>query len=64
MPQRVCVDASLALLLLLPEILTPKVEAMWQSWSEENTETCLFLSPAAIEPVIAPNLFGRPLCPP
>lgn len=45
MPQRVCLDASLALLLLLPEILTPKVEAMWQSWSEENVE------------IVAPPLF-------
>lgn len=34
----VCVDASLALMLLIPHDLTPKVEALWHSWSEKEVE--------------------------
>lgn len=38
MADRVCVDASLALMLLLPHDLTPKVEALWRAWAEEESE--------------------------
>ena len=45
MPEPVCVDASLALMLLLPHDLTRQVEALWQAWIEEEIE------------VVAPPLF-------
>lgn len=45
MAGRVCVDASLALMLLIPHDLTPKAEALWQSWSEEDLQ------------IVAPPLF-------
>ena len=37
MPGQVCVDASLALMLLLPHERTPKGEALWRSWRESHT---------------------------
>jgi predicted nucleic acid-binding protein len=43
MASYVCVDASFALMLLLPHNETPQVEALWQFWAEEG-----------IEPVSAP----------
>ncbi|MBI2863811.1 MAG: type II toxin-antitoxin system VapC family toxin [Chloroflexi bacterium] len=45
MPGMVCVDASLALMLLLQESLTPTAEALWQDWAERDTE------------ILAPPLF-------
>lgn len=39
MAERVCVDASLALMLLLPHDLTPKVEGLWRYWVERDIET-------------------------
>lgn len=38
MPFRVCVDASLALMLLLPQELSLQVETLWRSWVESETE--------------------------
>ena len=39
MAGQVCVDASFALMLLLPHDLSPKAEAIWQSWMESDVET-------------------------
>jgi predicted nucleic acid-binding protein len=33
---RVCVDASLAVATLVPELVTPQASAMWQSWVDER----------------------------
>ncbi len=44
MPQ-VCIDASLALKLVLPEPDSAKVQAQWKRWLEEGTE------------LVAPSLF-------
>lgn len=38
MAGQVCVDASLALMLLLPHDLTPQVESLWRTWSQEETD--------------------------
>lgn len=38
MAAHVCVDASLALMLLLPHELSPQAEAMWRSWLQEGTD--------------------------
>ncbi|MBI2305324.1 MAG: type II toxin-antitoxin system VapC family toxin [Chloroflexi bacterium] len=39
MAGQVCVDASLALMLLLPHDLTPQADALWQSWAADDTNT-------------------------
>ena len=38
MAGRVCVDASLVLMLLLPHELAPQAEAVWRSWLLEDIE--------------------------
>jgi predicted nucleic acid-binding protein len=38
MAGQVCVDASLALMLLLPHELSPQAEALWRSWLQEGRE--------------------------
>lgn len=38
MAGQVCIDASLALMLLLPHELTPQAEAVWHSWVQRETE--------------------------
>ena len=38
MVQRVCVDASLALMLLLPHELTEQTETLWRQWFEDGIE--------------------------
>ncbi|MDO8637676.1 MAG: type II toxin-antitoxin system VapC family toxin [Dehalococcoidia bacterium] len=43
MAGKVCVDASLALMLLLPHELTEQTETLWRHWLEDGTE---LVSPA------------------
>ena len=38
MPEQVCADASLVLMLLLPHDLTPQVEDLWRGWIEADVE--------------------------
>lgn len=38
MASNVCVDASLALMLLLPHELSSNVEALWRSWIDSETQ--------------------------
>ena len=38
MAGKVCVDASLALMLLLPHELTEQTETLWRQWFEDGTE--------------------------
>ncbi len=38
MAERVCIDASLALMLLLPHDLSTRVKSLWLYWLESNTE--------------------------
>lgn len=45
MPDRICVDASLVLTLLLPDDRTPSAEYRWQTWAEDDTD------------IVAPPLF-------
>lgn len=45
MPDRVCIDASIALMLLLPDSLRYKAKALWDSWDADKIE------------IIAPPLF-------
>lgn len=45
MADRVCIDASLALMLLLPHDLSYKAKSLWRSWAEKEIE------------IIAPPLF-------
>ncbi len=45
MPPRVCVDASVALMLLMPHELTPQVRRLWLAWMDEGVD------------VVAPPLF-------
>lgn len=45
MPDRICVDASLVLALLLPDDRTPSAEHRWQTWAEDDTD------------IVAPPLF-------
>jgi len=38
MAGQVCVDASLALMLLLPHDLTPQVDVLWRAWVRRRVE--------------------------
>lgn len=38
MAARVCIDASLALMLLLLDDLSPRVEDLWRYWTQEGVE--------------------------
>lgn len=48
MAGQVCVDASVVLMLLLPDDLTPHAETLWRRWVRES-----------IEPVTAPLFFAE-----
>lgn len=45
MADRVCIDASVALILLLPHDLSYKAKSLWRSWAEKEIE------------IVAPPLF-------